>query len=105
MPIQVLQSQEQETLEEWQDGVMGDFMTILDYHRSEKHTDLPFEVDGTKYRCLRRIPEEGNNELWIRPVDWNVQQWAVFDVKTKTLIASLCFEPSELVKLMPCLSA
>ena len=80
-------------------------MTILDYHRSEKHTDLPFEVDGTKYRCLRRIPEEGNNELWIRPVDWNVQQWAVFDVKTKTLIASLFFEPSELVKLMPCLSA
>ena len=80
-------------------------MTILDYHRSEKHTDLPFEVDGTKYRCLRRIPEEGNNELWIRPVDWNVQQWAVFDVKTKMLIASLFFEPSELVKLMPCLSA
>ena len=83
---------------------MSDFMAILNYHRTEKHTHLPFDVDGTEYRCLRRIPEEGDHELWVMPVDRAVTQFAVFDVKTKTLIASLCFEPSELVKLMPSLS-
>ena len=83
---------------------MSDFMAILNYHRTEKHTHLPFDVDGTEYRCLRKIPEEGDHELWIMPVDRAVTQCAVFDVKTKTLIASLCFEPSELDKLMPSLS-
>ena len=66
---------------------------------------LPFSVDGTEYRCLRREGLDGLDELWIRPVDYNVPKWAVFDVNTKTLMTSLFFEPSELAKLMPGLTA
>ena len=51
---------------------MSDFKGIHYYNLTKKQMHLPFSVDGTEYRCLRREGLDGLDELWIRPVDYNV---------------------------------